>query len=211
MEIKNHLVFFVFIFSVALWLFLGQILSAESARVTGVIDGDTIVLSDGQRVRYLGIDAPEMGKDGPAEFLAQESSQFNRRLVLKKEVRLVYGEEKRDRYDRLLAYVFLDNGVFVNGELVKQGLAKVIYHGPRMERFDELLQLQREAIQDSRGIWAKALKESDDRYRGQVHTRRFHCLDCPLGKNISPKNLILFQSKKEAYWQGYSPCQNCKP
>jgi hypothetical protein len=110
-----------------------------------------------------------------------------------------------------LAYVFLDNGVFVNGELVKQGLAKVLYHGPRMERFDELLQFQREAIQDSRGIWAKAFKESEDRYRGQVHTRRFHRLDCPLGKNISPKNLILFQSKKEAYWQGFSPCRNCKP
>jgi endonuclease YncB( thermonuclease family) len=209
---KNISLYYILLFvCLSFCLFPRQILPAESVRVTGVIDGDTIVLSDGQRVRYLGIDAPEMGKDGPADFLAQESTQFNRRLVLKKEVRLVYGEEKRDRYDRLLAYVFLDNGVFVNGELVKQGLAKVLYHGPRMERFDELLQFQREAIQDSRGIWAKAFKESEDRYRGQVHTRRFHRLDCPLGKNISPKNLILFQSKKEAYWQGFSPCRNCKP
>jgi len=179
--------------------------------VTGVIDGDTIVLSDGQRVRYLGIDAPERAGKGPADFLAQESTQLNRRLVLKKEVQLVYGQERRDRYDRLLAYVFLDNGLFVNGELVKQGLAKVLYHGSRMERFDELLQLQREAIKESRGIWAKALKESDNSYRGQVHTLRFHRLDCPFGKNIAPKNLILFQSKKEAYWQGFSPCRNCKP
>jgi micrococcal nuclease len=136
---------------------------------------------------------------------------LNRRLVLKKEIRLEYGPEKRDRYDRMLAYVFLNNGLFVNGELVKQGLAKVLYHGPRMERFEELLQLQREAIKDSRGIWAKALKESDDHYRGQIHTRRFHRLDCPLGKSIAPKNLIHFQSKKEAYWQGYSPCRTCKP
>jgi micrococcal nuclease len=209
---KNRsLILFVFIFCLSIWLLPRQILSAESVRVTGVIDGDTIVLSDGQRVRYLGIDAPEMGKDSPAEFLAQESSQFNRRLVLKKEVRLVYGEEKRDRYDRLLAYVFLDNGLFVNGELVKQGLAKVLYHGLRMERFDELLKLQREAIQNSRGIWTNALKESDDHYRGQLHTRKFHRLDCLLGKTIAPKNLIQFQSKKEAYWQGYIPCRNCKP
>ena len=176
-----------------------------------MIDGDTIIISGGQRVRYLGIDAPERERKGPAEFLAQESYQLNRRLVLKKEVRLGYGPERRDRYDRLLAYVFLDNGLFVNGELVKQGLAKVLYHGPWMERFDELLQLQREAIKDFRGIWAKALKESDDGYRGQVHTRRFHRLDCSLGKNIAPKNLIIFQSKKEAYWQGYSPCRTCKP
>ena len=211
MRKNNTLIFFVFILYLFLWSISKPALSAESVRVAGVIDGDTIVLSDGQRVRYLGIDAPEREGKGPADFLAQESYQFNRRLVLKKEVRLVYGQERRDRYDRLLAYVFLDNGLFVNGELVKQGLATVLYHGPRMERFDELLQLQREAIKDFRGIWAKALKESDDSYRGQVHTRRFHRLDCPLGKNIAPKNLILFPSKKEAYWQGYSPCRNCKP
>ena len=170
-----------------------------------------LFISGGQRVRYLGIDAPEREGKDPAEFLAQEAHQLNRRLVLKKEVRLVYGPERRDRYDRLLAYVFLDNGLFVNGELVKQGLAKVLYHGPWMERFDELVQLQREAIKDSRGIWAKVLKESDDGYRGQVHTRRFHRLECSLGKNIARKNLIIFRSKKEAYWQGYSPCRTCKP
>ena len=146
--------------------FPSQILSADSVRVDGVIDGDTIIISGGQRVRYLGIDAPEREGKGPAEFLAQESAQLNRRLVLKKEVRLVYGPERRDRYDRLLAYVFLENGLFVNGELVKQGLAKVLYHGPWMERFDELLQLQRGAIKDFRGIWAKALKESDDQLSG---------------------------------------------
>ena len=177
----------------------------------GVIDGDTIVLADGQRVRYLGINTPERAKDAPAEFLGQEAYLFNRRLVLNKEVRLVYGPERRDRFDRVLAYVFLDNGLLVNGELVKKGLAHVLYHGPWMERFGELLQLQREAIQNSRGIWVKALKESDDNYRGQVHTRRFHGHDCSLGIKISPKNLIIFRSKKEAYWQGYSPCRSCKP
>lgn len=177
----------------------------------GVIDGDTIILSDGQRVRYLGIDAPEREGKGPAEFLAQESTRLNRRLVLKKEVRVVYGPERRDRYDRLLAYVFLNNGMFVNGEMVRQGLAQVLYHGPWMDRFDELLQLQREAIRESRRIWTKVLKESDDRYRGQIHTRRFHRLNCPLGKTIAPKNLIIYRSKKEAYWEGYSPCRTCKP
>jgi methylphosphotriester-DNA--protein-cysteine methyltransferase len=73
------------------------------------------------------------------------------------------------------------------------------------------MKFQREAIQDSRGIWTQALKDSDDHYRGQVHTRRFHRLNCPLGENIASKNLILFQSKKEAYWQSYIPCRNCKP
>jgi micrococcal nuclease len=194
-----------------LWLFPCQVLTSESTLVKGVIDGDTILITNGQRIRYLGIDTPERGKDGPDEFLAREAYLFNRKLVWHKKVRLVYGPERRDKFDRVLAHVFLDNGLFVNGELIKKGLAYVLYHGPGLERFDELLQLQREAIQNSLGIWTKVLKESDDSYRGQVHTRRFHRLDCSLGKKIARKNLILFHSKKEAYWQGYSPCRTCKP
>ncbi len=205
------LIFFLLIISLSFGLFPPLTLAAGGIRVTGVIDGDTVIISDGQRVRYLGIDTPERGKDGPDEFMAREAYEFNRRLVLKKEVRLVYGPERRDRFDRLLAYVFLENGEFVNAELVKKGLAHVFYHGPWMERFEELLQYQREAMKAHRGIWTKILAESDNRYQGQIHTRRFHRQDCPLGKKIAHKNLIIFRSKKEAYLEGYSPCRTCKP
>ncbi|MFH0788246.1 MAG: thermonuclease family protein [Pseudomonadota bacterium] len=186
-------------------------LSAGWELVTGVMDGDTIQLAKGQRVRYLGIDTPERGGDGSEEFLAEEAYLYNRRLVLNKEVRLEAGPEGRDRHGRVLAHVFLSNGLFVNGELIKKGLAQVLYHGPGMERFAELLQWQREAIQDTRGIWAKALKETDDLYRGHGGSRRFHRQDCSLGKKIVRRNLVLFPSKKEAYRQGYSPCRICKP
>lgn len=192
-------------------LFPGLTWSAETVRVTGVIDGDTIIITGGQRVRYLGIDTPEKGKEGPPEFMAQEAYLLNRKLVLNKEIRLKYGSERRDNFDRVLAYVFLDSGLLVNGELVKQGLAKVLYHGPWMERFDELVQIQREAMKEGKGIWVKVLSESDKAYRGQVHTRRFHRQECPLGKRIARKNLIIFRLKKEAYWQGFSPCRTCKP
>ena len=212
MRTNKSLNFFVFILFIVLpWLVSGQALYAPWVRVAAVIDGDTIHLANGVRVRYLGINAPEKEGKGPAEFLAQEAAQFNRRLVLHKEVRLEYGPERQDRFNRLLAYVFLDNGQFVNGEMVKKGLAHVLYHGLGMERFDELLQLQREAIQDSRGIWARVLRESNGGYRGLRKTRRFHRLDCSFGQAIAPENLIWFPSKKEAYWQGYSPCHNCKP
>ncbi|MBA4393472.1 MAG: nuclease (SNase domain-containing protein), partial [Desulfobacca sp.] len=135
----------------------------------------------------------------------------NRHLVLNKEVRLEYGPETRDQYGRILAYVFLPDGLFVNGELIRKGLAHVFYYGPRMERLEALLQWQREALRDGRGIWAKALKETDEQYRGQMGSRRFHRRDCSFGEKIALKNLIVFQSKREAYWQGYSPCRSCKP
>jgi micrococcal nuclease len=208
---KLSALIFVLIVGLSFGLVPGWSIGEGPVRVTGVIDGDTFIMADGQRVRYLGIDTPERGKDGPDEYMAREAYEFNRRLVLKKEVRLEYGQERRDRFDRCLAYVFLDTGLFVNGELVKKGLAHVLYHGPGVERFGELLQWQREAIQNSRGIWTKVLTESGDQYRGQKFTRRFHRPDCPLGKKIAPKNLITFRSKKEAYWQGYSPCRTCKP
>jgi endonuclease YncB( thermonuclease family) len=176
------------------------------------MDGDTIELSNGQRVRYLGIDCPERGGGNqPPEFLSEEAYQLNRSLVYGKEVRLEGGAEARDRYGRILAYVFLPDGRFVNRELVKNGLARVLYFDSRMPYFAELLQDQREALRAGRGIWAKALQETDRGYRGHKETRRFHRLDCPLGKKISFRNVILFSAKKEAYWQGQSPCRSCRP
>jgi micrococcal nuclease len=208
---KQGLFFLVTLLILLFWCLPEESLSAGRGLVIGVMDGDTIQLANGQRIRYLGIDSPERGGSGPSEFLAEEAYLFNRLLVLNKEVRLEDGAEARDRYGRVLAYVFLTDGLFVNGEMIKKGLAHVFYHGPWMERFDELLKWQRAAIRDSRGIWARALKETDDHYRGQTGSRRFHRQDCSFGGKIVPKNLILFQSKKEAYWQGYSPCRSCKP
>lgn len=194
------------------WLNWSPLLADDLFRVSGVLDGDTIIITGGQSVRYLGIDTPERGKEGrPDEFMAREAYEYNRRLVLKKEVRLAYGQEKQDKFNRKLAYVFLDNGLFVNAELVRKGLAYVLYHGPNLERFEELLAIQREAMKEEKGLWSKALTESCPNYRGHRQTRRFHRPDCPLGKKIARKNQIRFPSKKEAFGQGYSPCRTCKP
>ena len=83
MRKKSSIHFAVFL-SLWIWSISYQALSADSVRVEGVIDGDTIVISGGQRVRYLGIDAPEREGKEPAEFLARESMQLNRRLVFEK-------------------------------------------------------------------------------------------------------------------------------
>lgn len=208
---KTGLLGRVLLLIVLFWVLPGGALSAGWELVTGVMDGDTIQLAKGQKVRYLGIDAPERGGNGPAEFLAEEAFLFNRRLVLNKKVRLEAGPEEQDRYGRVLAYVFLADGLFVNGELIKKGFAHVLYHGPGQDRFEALLRWQREAIQEARGIWAKALEETAALYRGQRGSRRFHRQDCSFGEKIVSKNLVLFKSKKEAYWQGYSPCRICKP
>jgi endonuclease YncB( thermonuclease family) len=179
--------------------------------VVSVGDGDSISLSSGEKVRYLGINAPERGLQEGGEFLAEEAWNHNKRLVKGREVRLEFDLEKRDRYGRLLAYVFLKDGLFVNEELVRQGYAHVLVQTPRLSRFEPLLKAQREALKERRGIWTRALEETDRGYRGHKTTLKFHRLSCPLGSQIRAHNLVLFNNKKEAYWLGYSPCRQCKP
>jgi len=84
-------------------------------RVRWVDDGDTIVLIDDRRVRYIGINAPEIEHgDQPADPFGYEARELNRRLVFRKKVRLEYENQKTDRHGRVLAYVFLSRGTFVN-------------------------------------------------------------------------------------------------
>lgn len=123
-----------------------------------VIDGDTIVVGNNEKVRYIGIDTPEIlhPKKGPEtyEYLAKEAMEFNRGLVLNKWVRLEFDVEKRDKYNRLLAYVFKDD-VFVNAELVKEGYASVYTFPPNVKHYDLLLKLERDARKAGIGLWAK--------------------------------------------------------
>jgi micrococcal nuclease len=123
------------------------------ARVTYIYDGDTVKLDNGERVRYLGIDTPEMNyKNPPAEYFAEEAKQFNADLVNGKIVRLEFDAQRRDKYDRLLAYVYMD-GVFVNAKLIEGGYAKVYIIPPNEKYADEFLNLQQKARQQRKGIW----------------------------------------------------------
>ncbi len=124
----------------------------DTARVTQVIDGDTIIIADGSRVRYIGIDTPEVYPK-PQDF-GIEAGQVNRELVEGKKVRLERDVSDTDRYGRLLRYVYVDD-IFVNAELVRQGLARAQAYPPDTKYQDYLEELETEARQAGRGIWAK--------------------------------------------------------
>ena len=121
----------------------------EQALVTQVIDGDTIELADGSRVRYLGIDTPETD-----EYYYAEATAKNRELVEGKVVELQRGERDRDAYDRLLRYVYAD-GVFVNAELVAQGYAMAYIFDPDERYSQVLVQLEQYAKMKKRGLWGQ--------------------------------------------------------
>ena len=118
-------------------------------RVARVIDGDTILLEDGRKVRYAGINAPEDGDPG-----FRESMQANNALVGGKEVRLEFGPRRTEKHERLLAYVHAGQ-ILVQAELVKQGWA-IVTRTQSLPRYREMLQkYQEEAKAAGRGIWTK--------------------------------------------------------
>ena len=124
----------------------------DTTKVTQVTDGDTITIADGSFVRYIGIDTPEVYPT--LEAFGMEAWQANRELVEGKTVRLEQDISNTDRYGRLLRYVYVDD-IFVNAELVRRGLARAEAYPPDTKSHDYLEELETEARQAGRGMWAK--------------------------------------------------------
>ena len=131
----------------------------EVGRVVKVVDGDTIHVQVGsarEKVRYIGIDTPETKHPRkPVQCFGQRASQFNERLVAGERVRLVRDAEERDRYGRLLAYVFRDrDALFVNAELARLGYAQPLTIAPNVRYAERFAALAREAREQGRGLWS---------------------------------------------------------
>jgi len=124
----------------------------SSAMVERVIDGDTIVLTTGEKIRYLLIDAPET-TNGHDDCYGSNAATFNSDLVLDKTVELTYDTQCTDKYGRLLAYVSID-GMDVGQLMVERGYACVLFIPPDGEsRYDELELDQADAKAMNKGIW----------------------------------------------------------
>lgn len=131
---------------------------ALEAKVVRVVDGDTVhvrVNGGREKVRYIGIDTPEVDTyGGKGEPFGDQATALNRRLVQNARVELDLGVEPRDRYERLLAYVRLEDGTFVNAELLSAGLAETMTIAPNDQHADLFARLERAAREQGRGMWA---------------------------------------------------------
>ncbi|HJZ70524.1 MAG TPA: thermonuclease family protein [Vicinamibacterales bacterium] len=140
--------------------------------VRAVVDGDTIDVATIGRVRLLGIDAPEIGRgyDTDAPF-AREARARLTSLILRRWVRLEQDGAPFDVYDRRLAYVVTEDGVFVNALLVREGLARVSARAP-LSRLAELQRAEAEAQAFRRGMWGGAPPIPTPSYTGRSKARR---------------------------------------
>jgi micrococcal nuclease len=133
--------------------------SSRTARVLRVVDGDTILVATGgrqERVRYIGVDTPETVKPHTAvQCFGKRASAANHRLVDGRTVRLVADAEARDRYGRLLAYVYrAGDGQFVNEALIRGGYATTLTIAPNVRFADRFAALARQARTAGRGLWS---------------------------------------------------------
>jgi len=185
-------------------------------KVRWVDDGDTVVLSNGIRVRYIGINAPEtdLVKSGnqlkTGEPFGGQAKELNEKLVYRKNVRLEFDKDKYDEYGRLLAYVFLEDNTFVNELLLLEGLAYCLPIKPNMRHSSLFLNAQRQAMKKKKGIWRTVDKPTTG-MKGNRRSLRFHLPGCRFGKTISIKNTVSFKSVYDAFHEGFAPCKRCNP
>jgi micrococcal nuclease len=139
-----------------LLLGLATAASAQGYAVTRVVDGDTVVLDAIGTVRLIGIDTPEtVDPRKPVQAFGLEASAALRSMLNGQRVRLEYDQQRRDRYGRTLAYLYLLDGTFVNREMVRRGYAHAYLDYP-FQYMDDFRTAEREAREASRGLWGEA-------------------------------------------------------
>lgn len=123
--------------------------------VKDVIDGDTLILETGEKVRLIGINAPESGQPYYDEAKSHMSS-----LLVSKKVKLITDTQAQDQYGRILAYIYNDSGQDINLEMIKAGFAVVETVAPNISRSDQFVQAQAQSRSNCHGIWEGLCSES---------------------------------------------------
>jgi micrococcal nuclease len=122
--------------------------------VVRIVDGDTVVLSTGQKIRYIGMDTPELKR---GDCYAAKARDRNKELVLNKFVQLKKDISETDKFGRLLRYVFVDGGM-VNEVLVREGYARAKTFPPDVANMERFLMLEQTAKAQNRGLWRECSK-----------------------------------------------------
>lgn len=183
----------------------------ESAVCTKVVDGDTIYLDNGEKVRFVGVNTPERGVEG---YIA--SKNFVQKLCLNKEVGLDIDDSKHhDKYGRTLAVVIVD-GKNVNEMLLKEGLAEIMYMPPSEFYPYNWANSDTHVADTSSSSSSSSTSDSSSSsdsgsYVGNANTGKFHVSSCSSVNKMSEKNKVFFSSRDEAINQGYVPCKKCNP
>ncbi len=206
------------------FFFPSPCLAGEKVQETGQVaswsDGDTAILTDGRRIRLIGLDTPEIEKrNQPGWYYGQEAHAFVQRMTGKSPVRIIFFVEKgkknnvlRDRYDRFLGEILLPDGRSLNEELLAKGMAFYSSHSNIPLSIEKrLLAAQRTALKKRAGCWQKilTLPESQEIYIGNRNSRRFFSKSCLKKASVAKRNQKIFSDLQAAFAAGYAPARAC--
>jgi micrococcal nuclease len=207
----------IILFPVLPFLLVSAVVTtAQPIICTKVIDGNTIVLSNGEKVRLIGVDIPETKHSNRRlEDCIKEASAFTRKMVEGKTIKLAYDWQQRDKYGSLLAYVYLTDGTFLNAEIIKQGYGHAYTRFP-FKYLDEFRQYEREAQEAKKGLWADEASPEErklikEKYIGSKKSKVYHLPHCTLAQKLISAESSVFNTVKEAVDAGYVPCKICRP
>lgn len=183
--------------------------SQKKVTVVRAIDGDTVELSGMGKLRYAGVNTPELHTDwGRPEPFAVEAFNRNRELTEGKEFCLELSGKEKDRYGRFLGELYFPNGTSVSEILVSEGLAFVCYYEGSGKFYEKLLPVQRTAIKERRGLFSYVDRpEAKTRYIGNKNSKRFHHPECREVEKIKKK--VIFKDLESALYEGYCPSREC--
>jgi len=176
--------------------------------VVRVIDGDTVELKGGDRLRLLGIDTPEKG-----ERLHDEAANLLEKLARGKKASIEFAKTRRDRYGRLLGFLYVDDTIFANRLIIDSGLGYLYLFDDQelnLPQVAELLLAQRKAVENERGLWGIE-RENEDYYVTSSDSHRFHRPGCKSISELAEDRRRVFETRNDALFEGLSPCRNCHP
>lgn len=175
--------------------------------VVRVFDGDTVELAGGDRLRLLGIDTPEQG-----EPFCDSATNLITRVASQQRGRVEYANRRRDKYGRLLGYLYVDT-LFINRVVIDSGYGYVYLFSDNelhSEPVRELMEAQRSAMARRVGLWSLTY-EPEARYINKPGSFRLHRPGCRSVSDLKPGEGRVFSTREEGLATGLSPCRNCKP
>jgi micrococcal nuclease len=215
----------------------------EPATIVRAVDGDTLEVSlngHPEKVRLIGVDTPEVHEseklhrdsvrthqdEATIKALGQRAWDFTKSLVhAGDQVQLEYGQEPRDRYHRVLAFVWLPDGRMLNETIICEGYANALTRYPfRSDYMERFRACERQAREQGKGLWAaEGLREAPvakppsqvsttvgDVIRGNKRSKIYHLPGCPDYSHISVSNIVEFRTEQDALQAGYRRAKNCR-
>ncbi len=185
----------------------------QNAVVQEVLTGDSVRLEGGKTLKYIGVESPPMQSTIP---LLREygvaSREYNKSSVEGKTVTIEWDSQVRNNQKQLIGYVFLEDGTFLNEDIVKNGHARVRIHPPNIRYSETLRRAELLAAKEKKGLWEKEAKNPylDSRYIGEKNTKIFYFPNSPELDRIPQAHLVKFRTRVDAKAAGYRPCPTCK-